>query len=78
MNPNKLSKEQADLIITKSLQECSVTGNRLGATIQKHMSLKQLSNIVLDSSKDFFYIKDDELAKEMFLKYCCDNEEIKE
>lgn len=69
MNPNKLSKEQADLIITKSLQECSVTGNRLGATITKHLTLKQTSSII-SPDRDIFFIKDDELAKEMFLKYC--------
>lgn len=74
MNPNKLTKEQADLIITKSLAEINVTGNRLGSTITKHLTLKQTSSI-LSPERDIFFIKDDDLAKEMFLKYCVNNEE---
>lgn len=66
---NKLTKEQADLIVNKSLAEIAISGNRLGCTITKHLTLKITSNII-DPSKDIFFIKDDELAKEMFYLYC--------
>lgn len=68
-SPNKLSKEQADMLIAKSIEKCLLTGNRLGSTIWSELTLKQLSNIV-HPDKDIFYIKDDELAKEMFIKFC--------
>ena len=69
-NPNLLTKEQSDIIIQKAKEECNLTGNRLGMTIQRYLTLKQLSNILVDSSREFFYIKDDEEALGMFIKYC--------
>lgn len=76
MNPNLIIKERASEIIELSKAECSLTGNRLGCTIQKHMTLKHLSNVVGDSSKEFFYEKDDEEAIRLFMKHCVQQEEI--
>lgn len=75
MNPNLLTKERASEIIELSKAECSLTGNRLGCTITKHMTLKQQSNI-LHPDRDIFYIKDDEEAIRLFMKYCVQQEEI--
>ena len=76
MNPNLLTKERASEIIGLSKAECLLTGNRLGCTIQKHLTLKLLSNVVEDSSKEFFYTKDDEEAIRLFMKHCVQQEEI--
>ena len=75
-NPNLITKERASEIIGLSKAECSLTGSRLGCTIQKHLTLKQLSNVVGDSSKEFFYVKDDEEAIRLFMKYCVQQEDI--
>ena len=74
MNPNLLSQEQALSIIELAKVEKLLTGGSLGSIMQKHLSLKQLSNVVLDPKKDFFYL-DGEEAINMFMKYCVQQEE---
>lgn len=76
MNPNLVTKERASEIIELSKAECLLTGNRLGCTIQKHLTLKQLSNVVVDNSKEFFYEKDNEESIRLFMKHCVQQEEI--
>ena len=76
MNPNLLTKERASEIIELSKAECILTGGRLGCTIQKHLTLKQLSNVVVDNSKEFFYEKDNEESIRLFMKHCVQQEEI--
>jgi len=66
---NKLTKEQADVIIAKARANCKITGSRLGATISKYLTLKQISNII-SLDKDIFYIKDDDKALEIFNLHC--------
>ena len=75
MRPNLITKEQAATIVSESKAECSLTKGRLGRTIQKRMTLRQLSN-VMGSDRDFFYEKDDEIAIQMFIKHCVEQEEI--
>ena len=76
MKPNLITEERASEIIELSKAECSLTGDRLGSIIQKHLTLKNLSNVIGDSSKEFFYVKDDEDAIRLFMKYCVQQEEI--
>lgn len=40
------------------------------------MTLKQLSNVISDPKKDFFYTADDEEAIRLFFKYCVMEEKI--
>lgn len=75
-NPNLLTKEQSDIIIQKAKEECKLTGNRLGMVLQRYLTLKQLSNILVDPSREFFYNRDDEEALGMFIKYCVIQENI--
>ena len=75
MTPNLPTKERASEIIELSKAECLLTGNCLGCTITKHMTLKQQSNI-LHPDRDFFYVKDDEEAIRLFMKHCVQQEGI--
>lgn len=77
MNPNLIPQEQSLSIISLSKAENLLTGSYLGSIIQKHLTLKNLSNVVLDPKKDFFYL-DGEEAINMFIKYCVQQEEIKD
>lgn len=77
MNPNLLTKEQALSILSLAKAESLLTGNRLGSIIQKHLTLKQLSNVISDPKKDFFYF-DGEEAVRLFMKYCVMEEKIDE
>jgi len=74
---NLLSREQADLIIQKAIKECEISGSKLGATICKYLTLKQISNII-SPEKDIFYIKDNDTALKLFIKYCVEEEIISE
>jgi len=66
---NKLSQEQAAILIDRANKECSITGNRFGCTIWRYLTLKQLSNIIAPE-KDIFYVKDDVEALKLFELYC--------
>lgn len=78
MNANLISQEQALSILSLAKAESLLTGNHLGSIIQKHMTLKQLSNVISDPNKDFFYVKDDEESIRLFMKYCVMEEKIDE
>ena len=67
--PNKLSQEQAAILIDRASKECAITGNRFGCTLWKYLTLKQLSNMILPE-KDIFYVKDDKEALKLFELYC--------
>lgn len=69
---NKIPREQADVLIARCVKECSLNGNKLGVTLWKQLTLKQISNII-HPDKEIFYIKDDEKALEMFNLYCVED-----
>lgn len=75
MNPNKLSKEQADILVLEAHEQMRIFPRlRLGRAIFQLLKLKQISTI-LGSDRDFFHVQDDCKALEMFMLYCVNEPE---
>ena len=66
---NKLTREQADVILAKAREEMKVFGSlTLGRALFNCLTLRQISNIV-HPERDFFHVRDEEKVLELFNKY---------